>query len=187
MEQQPLCLLKKPNSYYLVILLLVVVGFVLYTNSFPNQMFWDDDDCILKNQFIQNWQYFPKYFSENLIAGAGLLSNYWRPILLTAFSLEWHLWKDWAPGYHFVNTSFHITDAILLFFILLYIFKNRWLAFFTALVFLVHPLQTEAVTYVSGLGDSLSVFFMFLGILFYLKFRISKKHLCKAPHISCRL
>jgi len=174
MEQQ-LYLLKKPFSNYLVILLLVVVGFILYANSFSNQMFWDDDDGILKNQFIQNWQYFPKYFSENLIAGAGLLSNYWRPILLTVFSLEWHLWKDWAPGYHFVNTSFHITDAVLLFFILLYIFKNRWLAIFTALVFLVHPLQTEAVTYVSGLGDSLSVFFMFLGILFYLKFRISKK------------
>ncbi|MDI6603375.1 MAG: tetratricopeptide repeat protein [Patescibacteria group bacterium] len=174
MEQQ-FYLLKKPLSNYLVILLLVVVGFVLYTNSFSNQMFWDDDDGILKNQYIQNWQYFPKYFSENLIAGAGLLSNYWRPILLTVFSLEWHLWQDWAPGYHFVNTSFHITDAVFLFFILLYIFKNRALAIFTVLVFLVHPLQTEAVTYVSGLGDSLSVFFMFLGILFYLKFRISKK------------
>jgi len=162
MEQQ-MYLSKKPFSNYLVILLLVVVGFVLYANTFQNQMFWDDDDGILKNQFIQNWQYFPKYFSENLIAGAGLLSNYWRPILLTVFSLEWHLWENWAPGYHFVNTSFHITDAVLLFFILLYIFKNRWLAIFTALVFLVHPLQTEAVAYVSGLGDSLSVFFIFLG------------------------
>lgn len=197
MEKQ-LYFFKKPNSHHLVILLLVIVGFALYANSFPNQMFWDDDDGILKNRFIQNWRYFPKYFSENLIAGAGLLSDYWRPILLTVFSLEWHLWKNWAPGYHFINTSFHITDAVLLFFILFYIFtplemnpkesvvtpnknlfltglKNHWLAIFTALVFLVHPLQTEAVTYVSGLGDPLSVFFMFLGILFYLKFRISKK------------
>jgi tetratricopeptide (TPR) repeat protein len=163
------------SNRYFIIALLIVVGFILYANSFQNQMFWDDDDGILKNQFVQNWRYFPKYFSENLIAGAGLLSNYWRPILLTTFSLEWHFWRDWAPGYHFVNTSFHITDAVLLFFILLYIFKNRWLAILTALVFLVHPLQTEAVTYVSGLGDSLSVFFIFLGILFYLKFRISKK------------
>lgn len=174
MEQQP-HLLKKPLSNYLVILLLVIVGFVLYANTFQNQMFWDDDDGILKNQFIQNWQYFPKYFSENLIAGAGLLSNYWRPMLLSVFSLEWHLWQDWEPGYHFVNTSFHIADAILLFFILFYIFKNRALAFFTALIFLVHPLQTEAVSYVSGLGDSLSVFFIFLGLLFYIKFRVSGK------------
>ena len=151
------------------IILLVIVGFALYANTFSNRMFWDDNESILNNQFIKNWQYFPKYFSENIIAGAGLLSNYWRPVLLMVFSLEWHLWGDWSVGYHFVNMSFHIIDALLLFLILFYIFRNRGLAFFTALIFLVHPLQTEAVTYVSGLGDSLSVFFILLGILFYLK------------------
>jgi len=181
MGQKYLYLFGKSFSNYFVILLFVVVGFVLYVNSFHNQMFWDDDDFILKNQYIRDWQYFPKFFSENLIAGSGLLSDYWRPILLLIFSLEWHLWKNWAPGYHFVNTSFHLADAILLFFILLYIFKNHTLALFTALVFLVHPLQTEAVTYVSGLGDSLSVFFIFLGILLYLKFRLSQKALLQSP------
>ncbi len=99
---------------------------------------------------------------------------------MTVFSLEWHLWKNWAPGYHFINSSFHITDAILLFLIFLYLFKNRWLAVLTSLIFLVHPLQTEAVTYVSGLGDSLSAFFIFSGILFYLKFRISNKQPLKS-------
>lgn len=173
-------LLKKPFSNYLVVLLFIIIGFLLYVNTFLNQMFWDDDDFVLNNQFIKNWRYFSKLFSENVIAGASLLSNYWRPILLSVFSLEWHLWQEWVPGYHFINTSFHIADAILLFFILFYIFKNRWLAIFTALVFLVHPLQTEAVTYVSGLGDSLSVFFIFLGFLFYLKFRISGKLLFKS-------
>ena len=161
------------NSF--IVVLLIVIGFLIYANSLPNKMFWDDNDGIINNQFVHNWRYFPKYFSENLIAGSGLLSNYWRPMLLTVFSLEWHTWKNWAPGYHFINMSFHITDAILLFLILLYLFKNRWLAILTSLIFLVHPLQTEAVTYVSGLGDSLSAFFIFIGILFYLKFRISEK------------
>lgn len=179
--------LSRKKFKYLVIFLFIVIGFVLYANSFPNQMFWDDDDFILKNQFIQNWQYFPKYFSENVIAGAGLLSNYWRPMLLAVFSLEWHLWQDWSPGYHFVNTTFHITNAILLFFILFYLFKNRWLALLTSLVFLVHPLQTEAVTYVNSLGDSLSVFFIFLGILSYLKFRISNKKALQSGFYCCSL
>ena len=158
-----------------IIYILIIIGFVLYFNSFGNQMFWDDDDSILKNAFIQNWEHIPKYFSENLIAGAGLVSNYWRPVLLSVFSLEWHLWEDWAPGYHFVNTSFHIANAILLFLILLFLFKEKWLSFLTSLIFLAHPLQTEAVTYVAGLGDSLSVFFVFLGIWFYLKSKEKKK------------
>ncbi|MBI4359264.1 MAG: tetratricopeptide repeat protein [Candidatus Nealsonbacteria bacterium] len=156
-----------------LILVLIVVGFLLYANSFGNRMFWDDDDNILKNQYIKDWQYFPRYFSENLIAGAGLMSNYWRPLLLTVFSLEWKLWGSWPPGYHLVNTFFHTANALLLFFVLFRFFQNRRLAFLTALVFLIHPLQTEAVTYVSGLADPLSVFFILLGLLFYLKFEQS--------------
>ncbi len=166
---------KKFLKNYFVILLLIIVGFSIYANALPNKMFWDDNDGILHNQFIKNWQYFPQFFSENLIAGSGLLSNYWRPMLLTVFSFEWHLWRSWAPGYHFINIVFHITNAILLFLILLYLFGNRWLAVITSFIFLVHPLQTEAVTYVSGLGDPLSNFFIFLGIIFFIKFRISGK------------
>ena len=165
--------LKELNTFEKVVLSLIFIGFLLYANSFANEMFWDDDDGILNNQYIRSWEYFPKYFSENLIAGAGLLSNYWRPMILTIFSIEWHLWQDWVLGYHFINTSLHIADAILLFFILFYIFKRKKLSFITALIFLIHPLQTEAVTYISGIGDSLSVFFIFSGILFYLKFRKS--------------
>jgi len=165
--------LKELNTFEKIILSFIIIGFLLYANSFANEMFWDDDDGILNNQYIKSWEHFPKYFSENLIAGAGLLSNYWRPMILTVFSVEWHLWQDWVLGYHFVNTSLHIADAILLFFILFYIFRRKKLSFITALIFLIHPLQTEAVTYVSGIGDSLSVFFIFSGILFYLKFRKS--------------
>jgi protein O-mannosyl-transferase len=168
-------LLKNPFSNKFVILLFIFLGLFLYINTFENQMFWDDNDSILNNQYVHDIQYFPHYFSENLIAGAGLVSDYWRPMLLTVFSFQWQLWQDWAPGFHFVNTAFHITNAILLFYILHHLFKNPWLAIFTALIFLAHPLQTEAVTYIAGLGDPLSVFFIFLGLLFYLRFRLSGK------------
>src|SRR3990167_1802841 len=156
-----------------IILLFVVAGFAVYAGTFQNKMFWDDNDFILTNQYIKDWDYFPKYFTENVIAGAGFLSNYWRPALLFVFSLEWHLCESWAPGYHFVNASFHIANAILLFAILFYIFKKRLPAIFTALIFLLHPIQTEAVAYVNSLGDSLSVFFIFLGILVFLKYKFS--------------
>lgn len=166
-------LFKESSKKYFIILLFVVLGFSLYANSFKNQMFWDDNDFVVNNQYIKDWQYFPEYFSQNVIAGSGLLSNYWRPALLTVYSIEWHIWGDWNVGYHFINTSFHIIDSILLFLILFYLFKKKYLALFTSLIFLAHPLQTEAVVYVSSLGDSLSVFFIFLGIFLFLKFRLS--------------
>ena len=166
--------LKKHISL-VVAIVFIVLGFALYANTFRVPIFWDDEDNITNNQYIKNWDYFPRFFSENLIAGAGLVSNYWRPMLLVIFSTGWHIWGDWPGGYHFINISLHIANAILLFLILTYLFKHRGLAFLTSSVFLVHPLQTEAITPATGTADPLWVLFAFLGIFFYLKFRISNK------------
>lgn len=157
------------------VLLLITIGIAIYAWSLPNEMFWDDDDFILKNRYIKEWRYLPEFFTQNLVAGAHLNSNYWRPLLLIVFATEWSLWKDWAPGWHAVNTGFHIADTILLFFIILTLFRNRTLALCTALIFLTHPIQVETVVYVNSLGDSLSVFFMFASIYLYLKYRLSKQ------------
>jgi tetratricopeptide (TPR) repeat protein len=158
------------KSKALAITLLVVCGLALYANTWRNQMFWDDNDFILNNQYVRNFDV-GKMLSENVIAGSNLVSNYWRPALLTVFSVEWHLWHGHVFGWHLVNTLFHIADAILLFYILKKLFKNNLLAFLTSLIFVIHPLQTEAVAYVNSLGDSLSVFFMFFGLNLFLNFK----------------
>ncbi len=152
---------------------LAIVGLIIYINSFHNQMFWDDQDSILNNQFIKDWSYLPKYFSENLIAGAGLLSNYWRPALAFLFSLEWHIWSTWLVGWHFVNTAIHITNAALLAYLLYRVIKRKELSFITSLIFLVHPLQTEAITYVAGAADPLYFLWAMLCLINYVKWRES--------------
>src|SRR3990167_7201589 len=113
-----LSLLKEFFGRYRSALFFVVIGFALYVNAFNNQMFWDDNDSILKNLYVHDWGYFLKYFTENLIAGAGFFSNFWRTMLLSVFSLEWHLWGGWSAGYHLVSTAFHVANAVLLFLIL---------------------------------------------------------------------
>ena len=168
------------------ITLFILLGIIIYANSLNNEMFWDDDDFILKNRFIKDWHYFPQYFSQNLVAGSFLNSNYWRPLLLIIFATEWHLWKDWTPGWHMVNTGFHIADTVLLFLILQLLFRNRTLALCTALIFLTHPVQVESIVYVNSLGDALSVFFMFSAILLYLRYRLSNTSaaLCRPYYFS---
>ena len=165
------------NRKLFSILLIILLGFILYGNTLNNELFWDDDQFILDNAYIKDAQYVPKFFSENLIAGAGRQSDYWRPALLTVFSIEWHLWGPSEFGFHLTNMAFHITDAILLFLIIGRIFKKRHLALFISLVFLIHPLQTEAVSYANSLGDSLSVFFIFSSILAFIHFRYSGKRI----------
>ena len=157
----------KNKSLFLSICL-VLVGFFAFANTLPNQMFWDDNDFILNNGYVKNWHYTPNFFKENIIAGANLYSNYWRPVLLGVFSIEWHLWGARPVGYHAVNLLFHLMNGLLLFIILQKLFRNYFLSFLPALIFLVHPLQTEAVSYANSLGDSLSVFFILLGLWMFL-------------------
>lgn len=163
--------IKYFKSYKGRIITIIVLGLVLYGVTLGNQMFWDDNDFIVNNSYIHDWENVGRYFSENLIAGAGLVSNYWRPVLLMVFAGEWSVWGNWAAGFHLVNMIFHIANALLLYSLLRKILKSKTIAWLSAIIFLIHPLQTEAVTYVNSLGDSLSTFFIFSGLIWYLKFR----------------
>ena len=160
--------IKRITSSY-GILLIIMLGLVIYANSLPNQLFWDDVNFILKNRYIQDWHFLPKLFTENIVAGSYHLSNYWRPLLLLIFSVEWHLWKDWVYGWHAVNMLCHISCAVVLYYFLNRLTASSLLALLVALIFLAHPVQTEAVVYANSLGDSLSTLFIFLGLLFFLR------------------
>ncbi|MEA3464222.1 MAG: hypothetical protein U9R14_04090, partial [Patescibacteria group bacterium] len=175
----------------IVFVILFTIGLAIYGNSFNNEFFWDDDDSIVNNVYIKDWQYFDKYFTENLIAGSGQTTNYWRPVLLISFAMDYHLWGLEPFGFHLTNTLFHALAAWLVFLLLYKLARMKRdsrilpsasffiLPFLVSLFFLIHPLQTEAVTYVAGRADSLSGIFSLLAILFYIKARERNKNILK--------
>jgi hypothetical protein len=154
-----------------VLWLLTLTGILVYATALPNEMFWDDFDFILNNAYIKDWQFWPNFFTQSVITGAGLISNYWRPLLLFILSLEWHLWADWVWGWHAVSILAHIACSGAVFFALKRILPDRRAALLTAFMFLIHPANTEAVVYPNSLGDSLATFFIFTGIIFYARAR----------------
>ncbi|MEK7076377.1 MAG: tetratricopeptide repeat protein, partial [Patescibacteria group bacterium] len=143
---------------------LVVVGFLVYAFNLNNPLFWDDTDWIVNNPFVHSFslENIGNWFTKNTLAGIGLKSNYYRPFLFLTFALNYIISGTAPLGYHLVSNGLHVLNAILIFYILLSIFKNKFVAFWSALLWLVHPLQTEAVTYISGRGDPLTAFFMLL-------------------------
>jgi len=162
----------KANKIILSILSFLIIGLGIYANSFQNEFIWDDDDSIVNNIYIQDFHYFPKYFSENLIAGSGQTTNYWRPVLLISFALDYKIFNLNPLGYHLTNTLLHILVAILGFFLIYTLSQKKFLlSYLPALLFLVHPLQTEAITYIAGRADPLSSVFALLTLIFYVNFR----------------
>lgn len=151
----------------ILIAVLIIIGSAIYAFNLNNPLFWDDTDWIINNPFVHefSWENLKNWFTKNTLAGIGLKSNYYRPFLFFTFTLNYVLDGVKPLGYHLMNNGLHIANALLVFVLFGRVFKNRFVSFFTALFFLVHPLQTEAVTYIAGRGDPLNVFFMLLALL----------------------
>ena len=151
------------------VIVIIAVGFLVYGNTIVNEMFWDDYDNIVNNQYIHSWEHFPKYFSENLIAGAGIINNYWRPLLLLSFSVDYKIGGLEPFAYHLQNIFWHIVASILILILARKLAFSIFAGLLAALFFLVHPLQTEAVTYIAGRADPMHVALMLAGLIYFIK------------------
>ncbi len=164
------------NKNLILVAGLIVIGFFIYAFNLANPLFWDDDEWIKGNVFVHSFSYLKEIFTQNVEAGFGLNSNYYRPMLLLSFAFNYVIHGIAPFGYHLVSNGFHIANGVLIF-LLLAGFLSPRASFIAALLFLIHPAQTEAVTYISGRGDPLSVFFMLLGLWAFTKYYYSKKRL----------
>lgn len=152
--------------------ILIAVGFFLYAFNLNNGLFWDDDDWIINNTYVHDlsWSNIKFWFTHNTLAGVGLQSNYYRPFLFLTFAINYVISGIQPFTWHLVSNGIHIINAVLIF-ILLRRYAGNAVSFLTALIFTIHPLQTEAVTYISGRGDPLVTLFMLLALLLFVKSR----------------
>lgn len=174
--------------------LLILIGLVAHANTMWNELFWDDFDSIVNNAYIRDWDNLPKFFSENLVAGSGILSNYWRPLLLVSFTLDYHI-AELSPWiYHVHNLFWHIAASIIAFILFRVILRqfsgasesvSRTAAFIATAIFLIHPVQVEAVAYVAGRADPMHAALM-LGslVLFLSASRCRDTRICIAASAS---
>ncbi len=161
------------------IILIVIFGFLIYFNSLFNGFVWDDEEQIVINTQIHSIFNIPMLFTEatfNSGGAAKLGGLYYRPMMTTTFALVYSIFGSGASFFHFFQMIIHIGSAVLLFLIFNHFLKKEKLSFILSLIFLVHPINSEAVLYISGLQDTL--FFFFGALSFW--FIISKddlKHL----------
>ena len=156
------------------ILLLAVIGFSIFAFNLQNKLFWDDNEWIVGNPYVHDFAHIGDIFSKDILSGFGLDSNYYRPLLLLSFATNYAFHEIQPLGYHLVSNAFHILNGVLVFVLLLYVFRKSLPAFLAALLFIIHPLQTEAVAYISGRGDPMSVFFMLFSALIFIKYNNNK-------------
>lgn len=154
--------------------------------SLGNQLFWDDEQFIYNNQYVKSFD-IQKIFTTNTLAGAGEVSNYYRPLTTLSFAFDHAIWGLRPFGFHLTNTILHSVSGILLFLLLSALGMRKKPAVVISAFFLIHPLQTEAVVYANSRGDSLFTFYMLLGLLSFTYLLQKKKIELKLYNLSYTL
>ena len=97
--------------------------------------------------------------------------NHYLPVTMLSFMGEYSLFKSDPALYHFTNLILHVVNALLLFGLIFALFGNYFVAFLTALLFAVHPLQVESVAWIAERKGVLSATFYFISLLFYVRLK----------------
>ncbi|MCK5594683.1 tetratricopeptide repeat protein [bacterium] len=157
------------------ILVLILAGIAAYLTSFQNSFVWDDIGLITINPYIKSWKHIGDIFTSFLYYKTGDGGTFYRPIVSLSFLIDYSIWKGNPVGYHLTNLLLHVTNAILLYKIIFALFKEEKTAFFTSLLFVVHPIHTEAIAYISGRADPISILFMLSSLLLFITYGSQNK------------
>lgn len=141
---------------------IAIAVFLLYLPALRGGFLWDDDVYVTKNFALRS---------------AGGLVDIWKippttrqyyPVTFTVAWAEYQLWGNAPLGHHAVNVLLHAANALLVWRILLCLgVPGAWLA---AWLFAIHPVQVEAVAWVTQLRGVLSAFFALLSTLAFARY-----------------
>jgi len=149
------------------ILLIVVLVVVVYSNSLNNGYILDDNHNINNNDFIKDWKNFPKMFSSEYFVLAQELT--YRPIVTLSYFVNYSLCGLNKACWRLINVFFHCINGILIYLLIILLFKSRKAALITSLLFCLHPIHAEIINIISFREDLISLFFFLLSFIFYIK------------------
>ena len=149
---------------------ILLAGFLVYFNSLSGPFVFDDQYSIVTNPAIREWWYLARIFAQQTqtpLAG--------RPLVALSFALNFAMGGLAVRGYHLGNIAIHLACALLLFGLVgrtlrLPRLADRYgegapnLAFAIALVWTLHPLNTEAVDYLTQRTESMMALFYLLTV-----------------------
>src|SRR5437867_9410547 len=135
----------------LVLCLLLVA--VCYANSITNAFILDDILIVGANERIRHID--PVHFLFQSYWGDLNHAGIYRPLTIFTFSLDYPIWKVWAPGFRMTNLLLHALNGWLVFLLAPGLLGARSAALASAGVYVIHPMQTEAVVSIVGRSELL--------------------------------
>ncbi|MGD1032032.1 MAG: tetratricopeptide repeat protein [Opitutaceae bacterium] len=147
------------------IAVLIALALIAYGPIWHAGFIWDDDSMLTANPMIRARDGLIQFwFTKNAL-------DYW-PVTSSTLWLEWRLWGLNPLGYHLTNLALHLAGVALLWSVLRRLrVPGAWLA---ALIFAVHPVNVESVTWIAERKNLLALLFYLISILWFLKAGIAE-------------
>jgi protein O-mannosyl-transferase len=202
-SRRPLSFRRIITAHWFRCVVLAAAGIIIHSPALQGQRIWDDQYLIHQNPFIKSPLLIPESFRHYLFADS--YSPHYRPVQNISYCVDYWLWNENEFGFHLTNVLLHVACAILLYFLLRQLLiafrlphvvdavrqrklaEMPWIstvAWIVALVWLVHPVHSAAVDYISGRADSLAFGFSAAAwlLLIYLR-RVARLGLRVAGYI----
>jgi len=149
---------------------IAVVILIAYSNTFNASFHFDDNPSIIENASIRHMT------GENIMKI--LMGN--RPVVYLSIMLNYQLGELNVVGYHLFNIGVHIVNSVFVYLLVLwtlslpkfgdhYGYRAKRMALFAALLFGVHPIQTESVTYIISRTELLATCFYLATFLIFIR------------------
>ncbi|MBI2502390.1 MAG: tetratricopeptide repeat protein [Candidatus Latescibacteria bacterium] len=142
--------------------LIAAGGLALFANTLDNSFHYDDAHSIVDNPHLRSLTQIPRFFVDPGTFSAMPEARMYRPLLLTSYALNYALGGAEVWGYHLVNLILHLANVWLVWLLGRRLAgKGAWLA---CLLFLLHPVVSEPVNYISSRSALMATFFYLLGL-----------------------
>lgn len=165
-----------PFTNLKAISIIIAVGLIVYFFGLFNGFVIDDGEQIVNNLLVHSIYNFPAFFTGGTFFGGegkNLIGVYYKPITITFFSIIYNLLGPNSFWFHLSQLIIHVLNASILFLVFRHFFKFIP-SLMLGLIFLVHPINSESVFYISAMQEVLFFLFGILAFWLILKYKTSK-------------
>lgn len=156
---------ERTRGHMLAFLLLLVVCFSAFANTLENPFISDDKSYIAENHLVRSETDVRAIFSSTYPPFSQSQGLY-RPLTTLSYRLNASWVGGLRPyGFHYVNIFLHVVASFLVYLLLRELVGRALVAVAGGLVFAVHPVHTEAVSWIVGRAEILAALFALASLL----------------------
>ncbi len=153
--------------------IIAALAFIVYLPTFTGDFIIDDQSLVKNNPYIRELHPLASYLAQEdgIVDPADREfhhTGYYRPLINLTYWFDYKIWKLNPTGFRLTNLLLHLLTCLLLYELIMLLVGHRAGAFWGALFFTLHPVQTEAVAMIVSRNNLLATLFLLTSLYAYI-------------------